>query len=381
VNMRKLLQPKERGFVMPLALLAVVVLLVMGTGLLSLAQHNRLLTVRAASDIAARCAADAGLTKAVFEMNQRLKDGTWDSNSLPQSMHEALPNCDATFGYTIEPDLDSSYVVGCVGNSGCASRTVSATLRLRGLFDYGILTQDTITLKSGTIVDGYDSQNPSDGDVPVQIATTSSDEGSIDLSPGATVDGEVLVGIDAYFPTVTPPPLPDMGAITVETGPLTISAEDSGKYTSIDTKQGTTLIFDGGGEVVLHVTGNIDLGQDSELLIQPGTSLVIYLDGDLYARNSAGINNATEDSTSFVLYGTGENQTFDLKAKTEWYGAVYAPNADVTIRADADVYGSFVTSNFETTGGGSHIYYDAALRDVSETDVAAYFAVDRWQEQ
>jgi len=379
--MSKLLQPKKHGFVMPLAVLAVLILSVTGLGLLSLGLQSRVFAAKTASEIAARCAADAGLTMAVFEMNQRLKDGTWDSNSLPQSTKVSLPNCDATFSYTVERGLDSGYVVACVGNSGRTSRTVSATLRLRGLFDYGILAEDTITLKSGTIVDGYDSANPSDGDVPVQIATTSSDNGAIDLSSGATVDGEVLVGIDGYFPTVTPPPLADMGTIEVGSGTLTISTCDNGKYSSIHAGQGTTLKVDGGGEVILHVTGNIDLGQGSELIIQPGTSLVIYLDGDLYARNSAGINNATEDSTNFVLYGTGEDQIFDLKAKSEWYGAIYAPNADIIIRADADVYGSFVTSNFQTQGGGSHVYYDAALRNVSETDVAVYFAVDRWQEQ
>ena len=381
MNIQKLLKSTRKGSSIVLVLCTIVILLVMGGALMSLGLHGRLRAARTISSIAARCAADAGLIKAVFEMNQRLKNETWDSDSLPQSLNEILPNSDATFSYEITGSSETGYVVRCIGHSGYTSRRVSAIVRLRGLFEYGILAQGTITLKSGTIVDGYDSADPSATDVDVQIATTSTDAGDISLSPGATVDGEVLVGVDAYFPTVTPPPLPDTGAITVQSGTLTITAAESGKYDYIDLKQGTTLVIDGGEEIVLHVTGNINLGQDSELLISEGTSLVIYLDGDLYARNSVGVNNTTKDSTNFILYGTGEDQTFDLKAKSEWYGAVYAPNADVTIRAGADVYGSFVTSSFQTQGGGSYVYYDAALQDVSETDTAVFFAVDRWFEE
>ena len=382
MNSKKWLESKRKGSSLVLVMCTIVILLIVGAGLSSLGMHDRLRAVRSSSDIAARCAADAGLTKAVFEMNQMLKDKTWDSSNLPQVMDAMLSNCDATFSYTITGNPTSGYVVESIGNHGWSHKKVTATVRAKGLFDYGILAQDTITLKSGTIVDGYDSSTPGEDDVSANIATTSTDEGSIDLSSGTTVDGEVLVGVEgAYLPTITPPSLPDMGAITVETGTLTIGTEDSGTYTSIDMKQGTTLEVGGGGEVILYVTGDIDMGQDSELIIQPGTSLVIYLDGNFYARNSTGINNTTEDSTNFVLYGTGEEQIIDLKAQSEWYGAVYAPNADLTIRSGADVYGSFITSSFQTTGGGTYIYYDAALQDVSETDVAAYFEVDRWQEE
>jgi choice-of-anchor A domain-containing protein len=115
-------------------------------------------------------------------------------------------------------------------------------------------------------------------------------------------------------------------------------------------------------------------------VIKPNTSVSIYLDGDLTAGNSSGINNETETPANFILYGTGEDQTFDIKAKSEWYGAVYAPNADISIKAGADIYGSFIGASFENKAGG-FIWYDAALRDVSTTDVAVGFVVERWREE
>jgi hypothetical protein len=341
------------------------------------------LAARTSAEISARCAADAGLTKALFEMNEKLMVIPWDGNSLPQATNESLLNSDAAFNYTVTGDLGNGYTVESIGNSGRAERSVNATLRLRGTFDDAILVRDTITLYSGTIVDGYDSENPSEGDVPVQIATESTDEGSITIKPGAGVDGEVLMGVDGYFPTVNPPVLPDMCTIDIFNTTLTIGSADSGKYSYISIKTDGTLIIDAGvdgGEVVLYVTGDIWLGQGCELVIKPNTSVSIYLDGDLTAGNSSGINNETETPANFILYGTGEDQTFDIKAKSEWYGAVYAPNADISIKAGADIYGSFIGASFENKAGG-FIWYDAALRDVSTTDVAVGFVVERWREE
>jgi choice-of-anchor A domain-containing protein len=135
-----------------------------------------------------------------------------------------------------------------------------------------------------------------------------------------------------------------------------------------------------GGEVVLHVTGDIKLGQSCEIVIREGSSLVIYLEGDLVASNDSSITNDSKLAKNFMLYGIGEEQNLDLKAKTGWYGAVYAPEADVTIKASADVYGSFVCRTFENMNG-NFVYYDAALRDTSIDDVGASFVVARWHEE
>jgi len=59
-NMNRPLQStKKRGSAIPLAVVAVLILLAMGTGLLSLGMHSRIYSIRTTSDIAARSAADA----------------------------------------------------------------------------------------------------------------------------------------------------------------------------------------------------------------------------------------------------------------------------------------------------------------------------------
>ena len=59
MNIYKMLKSKKSGYAMPMAMLAVVLLFLMGTALLSLGLDRRIFSVRVASAMAARSAADA----------------------------------------------------------------------------------------------------------------------------------------------------------------------------------------------------------------------------------------------------------------------------------------------------------------------------------
>lgn len=382
MNKKELLQSKRKGSIMALMLLVIVILLATGVGLLSLGLRSRVFAIRTTSDITARCTADAGLTMAVFEMNEKLKVKPWDDSNLPQVTDEAMPNCDATFSYTVTGDSNSGYTIESIGKSVEAEGKVNCTLRLQGLFEHGILVQENITLGNNILVDGYNSTDPNDTDTEVQIATTSTDESSITLGSNTTIDGEVLVGVNASFPMVTPPLLTNMGTgINVpHSTTLTIGPADSGEYTGINVNQKGTLEIDG-GDVVLHVTGNIDIGNMGKINIKANSSLDLYVDGDIVSGNQAEITNETSDPINFQLYSTGEGeQTFNLKNGVDTFGVIYAPNADVTLMNSGDVYGAVVAKNFEMKNNGT-FYYDAALRDVSGDDVGVRFVIKRWSEQ
>ena len=375
------MRTSRTGSAIVMVMFIMVILLAMGTAMLSLGTHVRLAAVRASSVIAARTAADAGLTKALFEMNEKLKVTPWDDSVLPQATNETLPGCNATFSYTVTGDSGSGFTIESTGKSGdWAERKVNTTLRLRGPFDYAVLVQGSLILMKDTLVDGYNSSDPTDTDVELKIATTSDVPWHM-ITAGATVDGEILTGIEGDFPLVTPPEFtgPDT-PINIQKTSLTIGPADSGRYTGITLKTGAVLAIDG-GDVVLHVTGDINIGKGCEIAIKPNSSLTLYLDGNLVAGNSNGINNETMIPSNFALYGTGQNQTFDLKAGSAFYGAIYAPNAKIDVFGGVDIYGSFISSSFWTKSG-SNIYYDVALRDnVSMSGVGSHFVVKRWQEQ
>jgi hypothetical protein len=406
--MKKLLQSKKRGSI-PLAVVALLILLAMGTGLLRLGLNSRIFSIRTTSDIIARCAADAGLTMALFGMNEKKQQvGLWDGSTLPQAIDEKLPYCDATYSYTVTGDLTNGYSVKSVGRADQAERTVYATLRLKGLFEYAILTKESLILKPDTLIDGYNSEDPLDTDVEIDISTQSTADSSVILNSGVTVEGDVTVGvggdpdtaikdlgattgdrlggiIEDPLPLIPPPALPNMGDDIIAKGEtVTIGPADSGQYGDIIVTKGDKVgvLEISGGDVVLYITGDIDLGESCELVVKDDSTLTIYIDGDIHCRTKSAINAEypPEEPTKFQIYGTSETeQTFDIKAKNDWSGTIYAPNADVILYANGDFYGSTVSNNFELKAGGNY-HYDEALRKVSIEDAGVRFVVKRWYE-
>ncbi|UCF43548.1 MAG: hypothetical protein JSV99_01065, partial [Planctomycetota bacterium] len=401
---KRLLQSVRKGSALPLVMAAVLILFVMGMGLLSLGMHSRILAIRAGSEIVARCAADAGLTQAVYEMNEKLKIQPWDDSTLPLATGQGLPGCSASFSYTVTGDLAGGYYLESIGNYILADRKVSCILPLQGPFEKAIFVQGALILKAGTTIDGYNSGDPSITDVELTIGTNSTLADSIILNSGVTVDGDVVVGPsgvladviqdhgattdDQYslteeveFPPVTAPELTNMGILNIHGTTVVIGPADSGHYSKITIKRADEpgILQISGGEVVLEVSGDIEIGQDCEIIITPDASLTSYVGGDLNADNNAGINNQSTPG-DFTLYGTGTDQTFTIRAKSDMLGAVYAPNADITVMATGDVYGSFVGNSFQMMSGGN-FYYDEALKEVSINDEAVQFVVRCWSEE
>ena len=122
--MHKVQHIGRKGSAITLVLLAVVILFVAGTGLLSIGFQSQILSIRMTSDIAARLAADAGLTEAVYEMNEHLKIKPWDDSSLPYAINSALPNSEAVYSYKVAPESTSLYRIESMGDYGGRTRTV-----------------------------------------------------------------------------------------------------------------------------------------------------------------------------------------------------------------------------------------------------------------
>ncbi|MGB2807241.1 MAG: collagen-binding domain-containing protein, partial [Sedimentisphaerales bacterium] len=396
---------KRTGFTIPLVMCVIILVLIMGNGLLSLGQHRRTFGVLTCSGISARSAADAGVTKALFEMNRKLKVKPWDNSILPQATDEILPNTGATYSYKVTANPGSGYAVESIGRSGLEQNIIQCTLVLKGPFEHALLTKKDLVLKSDTLVQGYNSGDPLDTDIEVIVATQSTVPGAMILNNGVGVDGDVAVGAGGSVDTVikdlgasmhkkyamlqnvdlpvpTPPALESKGSITLQGKTSTIGPGDSGQYSMIDVKRATNpgILEVSGGDVVLYVTGNLGLGQDCEIIIKEGASLTLYLDGDMIADNSAGINNEN-DPSSLKLYGTSTGeQSLILKAKSDILGAIYAPNANITVMAKTDIRGSLIAKSFELKNGGD-FYYDEALRKVTTEDDVVHFVIIKWSEQ
>ncbi|MBN1975137.1 MAG: hypothetical protein JW787_15955 [Sedimentisphaerales bacterium] len=400
---------KNHGSVLPLALIAVIILLMMGTALLSMGLTNRMYSLRDKTDLVARCAADAGATEALFEMNNRLDMNTLIGYAMPSAYQTKLTSCEGLYSYLVTGSLAGGYKITSLGESGNAKRVVTASVGLSGLFDHAILVKENLILKSGTTVDGYNSSDPTATDVPVNIGTESTVTGAVVLNNSVIIGGDVGVGMngdienvikdlgatiegDKYaasiiypMPQVSVPALTDMGkSLTSKGGTITLTPAESGTYSSIDLQKGKDdgVLEITGGDVVLHITGDIELDQSCEIVVRDGSTLKIYVDGDIQCREGSGINTETppEQAATLQLFATGEGtQSLDIKAKSNWTGTIYAPNGNVILFAGTDAYGSIVASSFEYKAGGD-FHYDAALKEVTILDPGVRFTITQWKE-
>jgi hypothetical protein len=402
---------RKSGSVLIFVMVIVLVTMALGTGMLTLGTQSRMTANRQTQDISARSAADAGMELAVQQINNAVTAKTWQPTLKPAFVNVPIADTDSSFSVTTAYDAAEGYHIQSTGTCRNRLRTVESVLRLQGLFENAVLCKDTLSLKSGTVIQCIDSRismNPADTNEKVVIGTNSTADDSVILNNNVIVNGDIVVGVggdlntvikdqgattgDRYalpqtvdFPTVNPPLLwgPDT-PIEVKNGEKTIGVGGdypaTGRFSGINMKQGTRLIV--AGSCVLYITGNVTMGQSSEIYLDPAknSSLKIYLKGNWSSDNNSGINNGNRLPNTFTLYGTGAaGQKIDVKAKSDFYGTIYAPNADVTIFSGGDLYGAFTSKSFELKNPAK-FYYDTALRDVNVYDDGVRFVVSRWNE-
>jgi len=194
-----------------------------------------------------------------------------------------------------------------------------------------------------------------------------------------TITGKIYALSEKYvLPTIIPPALPDMGTIDVS-GTTLLTPADNGRYAAITAPSNDILEIDG-GDVVLHITGNIYVDNLSEIQINDGSTLTLYVDGNMTFLNGAGINNPSGNCADFKLYATGTDpQVFELQNNSDMLGIIYAPNVDIILKNSAVLDGAIIAKSFTTKNNGT-FYYDVALRDVSVSDECVRFEVKRWHE-
>jgi hypothetical protein len=412
----------KRGSVLPLVVVLIVMLFLIGSGLLQLGFHARLGAIRSTSQISARAAADAGLAQALHGMNSQFDHDNpcnpdWSGHTGAGDLSDsAYGNAGYQYSVVALPGGCPYYEIISTGTTLRGQKTVHAALRVVTKYEYAIIVEEGITFKEGVLIDGYNSADTTDPGTYVKIGTNSILPGMIDLKHGVVVDGDVLVGfggdVDTVildrgattgprYPLPSPVPLerntlpddwagvPGPAIVFDPCGVATITQSGDYTYNSIELPEGHTLrVGDmlNVAHVRIHIAGNLWLKHAAELRVtgMPGvgstwSSLAIYLDGVLDAGNSNGINNETLKPGQFKLIGTGlDGVNWEIKNAGDFYGVFDAPNANLVIKQDGDIFGAVIGLSCDLRQAGN-VYYDEDLRQPIEGPVG--FAIDRWWEE
>ena len=393
------------GAILPIMMCIILLMMLIGLSVTSLGFYSRLLPIKTASKITARCAADSGINEAVFEMNEKLKVTPWDKSDLPAGSEILQQGANASFDYIVS-ESNNIYAVRSTGQAGNNStHTIYSTLRLGSPFDYALLARKNIEFKNTAKLDWVNNQS---NDWLPRIGTCSTDSSTVTFMNGSYINGDVMVGVNgdpdevittktgvtitggAYSHTLEPD-LPVVGvpayvAGTSSQGKINTSRtiSTSGKYDELNLGMGAVLTID--KPVELYITGNVILGTNSKIVItgssesENDASLTMYVGGDISAGNSMGIVNDTKDAKRFKLFCLPACRKAVIKNSGDFYGLIYAPDTAVTFDNGANSYGSMIADSFILKNSGT-FFYDASLRNCTVFDELVRFTIARWSEE
>ncbi len=151
----------------------------------------------------------------------------------------------------------------------------------------------------------------------------------------------------------------------------------------------TGSVYVGYSNTVLYVTGNVSIGGNSggkknappEIHIAPGASLTLYVGGTSTSIAGNGVVNDTDLARNFQYYGLPNNTSISITGNGAFYGTIYAPEADFSLKGSGnstadDFTGSSITKTTTMTGN-FNFHYDDSLGYL--TTLGGYDATS-WEE-
>ena len=116
---------RKSGSVLVLVLLVVLVSFIIGTGLLALGTQSRMASINQVQDMMARSAADAGLERAIQEINNSVTAKTWSAGFTPHVSKAALPYSESIYSVKTQYDAIDGYQITSVGTDRNRTRTIN----------------------------------------------------------------------------------------------------------------------------------------------------------------------------------------------------------------------------------------------------------------
>ncbi|MGH8021204.1 MAG: DUF7305 domain-containing protein [Opitutaceae bacterium] len=301
------------------------------------------------------------------------------------------------------------------------SKQIEVKLHRRSYWAAGLVAKDKITFSGGNAtVDSYISNDPnystgglydsskrrdhgSAGSIAVTTDAVSISNSDIwgyvatggsqpQAGPNGTIRGEdtpsgVKIDTDRittdFTATLDPIEMPSLSSVALSPdidGNATLGAISTSttiRVANISNSNGKAIEIL--GDVTLLVMNEVDI--KGSLIVQPDSSLTIYVDGDFFAGGNGAINR-TGLPESLIIYGTNTTaggQTIKLHGNAALQAAVYAPNAALELKGGGNsgsMSGSAV-ANTVTITGNYDFHYDEALEELGSGNP---FAVNKWRE-
>ncbi len=372
--------------------------------------------------------AESGAEEAAWCLNSN----DWDGWEEKLALHQYVQFADLDVGpdvvggirvVAINYDSDTPTLIvegkAQLPSNRAIAKQIEIELSKRSLFANGLTAKDTLTFSGGNAtVDSYDSSvgeydsffnrndngsiaslsvvvdavDVANADIYGYVATGGSDPG---IGPNGKIYGEdtpeevdvdlnrITTDFYAEFKNIDAPALVSPDTALEISGTHTIGdqsgfTEEHYHLDSLDINSNETLIID--GPVVIVIDDFVDI--DGDIQITEYGSVTFYVEGDFDIGGNGTVNN-TNSPTSFVLYGTNDTpggQEINLHGNGAMRGAVYAPNADLSLSGGGNS-GEFLgaaVANEISINGNYDFHYDEQLENFLGSDPS--YKMTSWRE-
>ncbi len=410
---------EEKGFVLVVGMIVMSVLLLLAAPFLFQTSFENRLTVKSYKSSTALSLAEAGVERAIWELNYGDISG-WSGDSSLRTM--TISSLQASGGNVIgdidiriedpngeNPVISSSARVALTESRilyKCA-RVVLEEEKYKPWLN-GIFGDEELNFSSNAYVDSYDSRDGAYGGSNMgsegHVGTNGTDYGDIDLDSNARIYGNAVSGPDIdpgdviitrgnaeifgemdSLPEENAMPSVPLPESLLYNGDYSLGGTDSdtidesGVYTSFSLDSNCTVTIT--ADVILYITGEFAMRSNSQLEIADGVRVTIYLGGTFIQDSNTQINNLSEDPTSLLILGTDTfNGEMEWNSNSQFWGSVYVPKAVVHFNSNADFYGSISAKSFDCDSNAK-IHYDLALAALVLDGVDGNpYAIKSWQE-
>ncbi len=324
-----------------------------------------------------------------------------------------------SIGYVYEPGLQASAPrimfasAGVQVPAGYQTRRVRTFTRIDSMFAVAMAARSTIDLNGNNVTtDSFDSADPnfSDnglypknnvnktrdrgdvvtngeiintldiGNAKIKGQAKTGPGGTIRIGPNGSVGSRAWVeggnrgiqpGWSANDMNVVFPPVPRPDTRLWE---YIVKKEGEGRQT-IDGVQ-YDYVFTKSGDYVVTNSGNIYVANgvnvrllvttnfNHQILIRPGASLKLYMEGARFVVSGQGVVNESGNAANFYYFGLPTNTELKLSGNASFTGAIYAPNADFTLGGGGNDTYDFVGASVTKTvkmNGHFNFHYDENL--------------------
>jgi hypothetical protein len=380
--------------VLALALIVVFFIAAMSAGLLQLSSATTRRQTAATNRKLAFYMAEAGLAEGYLGLMVG-KTGRVGSRAAPAVYGGGLFWVEAT-----EDAQDDTVTLRSTGMVGNARAVLSAVLEKEEpmVASLGVFADTSVDLPPGSLVDGYDSRlggyappavatKSMSGSNPTRLGRLASNalvrvRGTVALP--TVVDGDLVPGpsnqvalvgnvqvtgstepstASTTLPEIDLPQLSLTPGVVHESGvPLVVLPGETGME-FLTVKKGSQAVFQGPATIVL---GSLLLEPGGDLTLDNAAGMVnVYVSDALELHKGSTLSTTSQDPSQAMLQvPAATNAPVRLGARADFYGIVLAPESDVVVNTDFELFGALIGRDLRFVGP-ARLHFDRALEHLS----------------